>query len=554
MYKLGSTPTWNDTVTITPLPRTGGVSYTRRCFWLAWLFGIIGCVLAILVFVYYGAFCLGFSTDYQQSPPPNNSFALLLIALGIVWVRPMKHSPAAVIFSLLAAFISALKPVLIALNVLVAPVAVTNLIMVCLLAGALCALGLRRLVEAQIIATVAATYSLVSILTYAFGLLGNERLIGVVITAAFTLSVSIILKTSCRGPMGWLLRSRTINRSIYLEALALAISVLVVISVALCLNLHVGWAPAVVPAVVTVVFVLVVFEAWRIAVRIPMLKASEAAQLPQKKNELVSDIERGLRDGEFFLQYQPQVDLPTNSPIGVEALVRWRHPEYGIVPPGRFIQIAEESLSIVPLGNFVLEEACMQAASWQGTPLENFTLSVNVSPIQLQMQGFVETVRSILEKSGFPRRQLVLELTESALLRRGAPGFNTLWALHELGIMIAIDDFGTGYSCLAYLCDLPVDYLKIDKSLVDHVPGHTGAETIARTIVGMGRGLGLSVIAEGVERPEQANFLKGIWCSKAQGYLYDKPLDHDALIAWASRWYDGDGDNLSNARANDERS
>ena len=240
--------------------------------------------------------------------------------------------------------------------------------------------------------------------------------------------------------------------------------------------------------------------------------------------------------GELFAAYQPQIDLATGRPTGVEALMRWQHPRRGLVSPIEFIPIAEASGQIVKLGIWILEEACAQAMSWRGSALDNLVVSVNVSVIQLNQPDFAKCVEHVLERTGLPANKLVLEVTETAMLRRGELGFSTLCDLHAAGVRIAIDDFGTGYSCLSYLCDLPCHYLKIDKSFVQDVPGHNGAEAVARAIVALGRSLGLRVIAEGVAKPEQADFLQSIWCDEAQGFLYAHPMRADGTRIWAETW------------------
>jgi EAL domain-containing protein (putative c-di-GMP-specific phosphodiesterase class I) len=245
----------------------------------------------------------------------------------------------------------------------------------------------------------------------------------------------------------------------------------------------------------------------------------------------------GARDrGELFAAYQPQIDLGTGRPTGVEALMRWQHPRRGLVSPVEFIPIAEASGQIVSLGTWILEEACAQAVHWRGSALGNVVTSVNVSVIQLNQPDFAKCVEHVLQRTGLPANKLALEVTETAMLRRGELGFRTLCDLHAAGVRIAIDDFGTGYSCLSYLCDLPCDYLKIDKSFVQDVPGHNGAEAVARAIVALGHSLGLRVIAEGVAKPEQADFLQSIRCDEAQGFLYAHPMTAADTRIWAETW------------------
>jgi EAL domain-containing protein (putative c-di-GMP-specific phosphodiesterase class I) len=257
-----------------------------------------------------------------------------------------------------------------------------------------------------------------------------------------------------------------------------------------------------------------------------------AAQQAALGHELEGACDRG----ELFALYQPQIDLATGRVVGVESLMRWRHPRRGLVSPVEFIPVAEASGQIVKLGNWILEEACAQAMRWRGSVLDDLVVSVNVSVIQLNQKDFAKNVERALQRTGLPANELVLEVTETAMLRRGEPGFTTLSDLHATGVRIAIDDFGTGYSCLSYLCDLPCHYLKIDKSFVQDVPGHNGAEAVARAIVALGRSLGLRVIAEGVAKAEQADFLQSIWCDEAQGFLYARPMTADDTRIWAETW------------------
>jgi EAL domain-containing protein (putative c-di-GMP-specific phosphodiesterase class I) len=216
--------------------------------------------------------------------------------------------------------------------------------------------------------------------------------------------------------------------------------------------------------------------------------------------------------------------------------MRWRHPRRGLVSPVEFIPVAEASGQIVRLGTWILEETCEQAMHWGVGALDNLVVSVNVSVIQLNQPDFVKCVERALQRTGLPANRLVLEVTETAMLRRDEPGFATLQDLRAAGVRIAIDDFGTGYSCLSYLCNLPSDYLKIDKSFVQDIPGHNGAEAVARAVVALGRSLGLRVIAEGVAKPEQAEFLQSIWCDEAQGFLFTHPMTGDDTRTWVEAW------------------
>lgn len=249
---------------------------------------------------------------------------------------------------------------------------------------------------------------------------------------------------------------------------------------------------------------------------------------------LAREIEIGLARREFVLHFQPQIELGTGRIAGIEALVRWQHPHRGLLAPAEFITIAERRGSIVPMGLQILEGACAAARRLGDRGIENLKVAVNVSPVQLRSAGFANDVRLILERTGLPPHRLVLELTETAMIQRGRPGFDTLWTLDACGIKLGIDDFGTGYSCLAYLRDLPVQHLKIDRSFVMDIPDQPEAVTVARSIVGLGLGLGLVVVAEGVETVAQAEFLRGTGCQNAQGYLFARPMVEEDLFDWAS--------------------
>jgi EAL domain-containing protein (putative c-di-GMP-specific phosphodiesterase class I) len=221
--------------------------------------------------------------------------------------------------------------------------------------------------------------------------------------------------------------------------------------------------------------------------------------------------------------YQPIINLPTQQIVGSEALIRWRHPELGYILPGRFIPIVEESGLIVPVGLWVLRQACAQAAAWQATS-PGVYVSVNVAPAQLKEADFVEKVVSALETSQLPARCLTLEIVENCLVERFDATSATLGKLRELGIRIAIDDFGTGYSSLQYLRRLPVDMLKLDRVFIDRLPSSREDAAIVSAVMTMGFGLGLTVVAEGVETAAQADFLTREGCPLAQGFLYSKPL------------------------------
>jgi diguanylate cyclase (GGDEF)-like protein/PAS domain S-box-containing protein len=249
--------------------------------------------------------------------------------------------------------------------------------------------------------------------------------------------------------------------------------------------------------------------------------------------ELTADMRRAALRGEFLLEYQPTVELTTGRPTGFEALIRWRHPQRGIVPPLEFIPLAEETGLVVPIGRWALVEACAQAEEWRqrldsGSPV---AMSVNLSARQLQRAGLVEDVACALDGAGFPASSLTLELTESVLVQGGDEALETLHDLKRLGVKLALDDFGTGYSSLSYLRDLPVDIVKIDRSFVDGVDREEDAVAMLRGIVQLATGLGLTIVAEGIERFSQADALRELGCVFGQGFYFWRPLDASAAEA-----------------------
>jgi diguanylate cyclase (GGDEF)-like protein len=231
------------------------------------------------------------------------------------------------------------------------------------------------------------------------------------------------------------------------------------------------------------------------------------------------------------LAFQPQLALRSGRLVGVEALVRWRDPELGQVPPDRFIAVAEDTSQILELGEFVLEEACARAARWRAAGLPLGRVAVNLSPAQFAYQDLVESVARVLRATGLPAEALELEITEGTLMRDRHGATATLEALHALGVGLALDDFGTGYSSLSYLKRFPLDKIKIDRSFVTGLPDDPDDAAIARTIISLGKTLGLKVLAEGVETTAQRDFLLREGCDEAQGYLFARPLTAEQLEA-----------------------
>ena len=236
-----------------------------------------------------------------------------------------------------------------------------------------------------------------------------------------------------------------------------------------------------------------------------------------------------LERGEFVLHYQPLVAVADGRLLGVEALVRWRHPEDGLVAPAHFIPIAEENGLIVPLGEWVLRTACAQMKAWLDRGLPPLSLAVNISPRQFQQDELAGLIRDILKRSDLPPELLELEITEGAIMQQGDQAIATLHALKALGVRLAIDDFGTGYSSLAYLKRFPIDKLKIDRGFVRDIPGDSNDVEIAATIIAMARNLKLEVLAEGVETQAQLAFLREHGCDACQGYLFSRPLPADEI-------------------------
>jgi EAL domain-containing protein (putative c-di-GMP-specific phosphodiesterase class I) len=238
----------------------------------------------------------------------------------------------------------------------------------------------------------------------------------------------------------------------------------------------------------------------------------------------------------MFLVYQPQIELETGQVIGAEVLLRWRHPTQGMIPPQRFIPVAEDSGMILGIGEWALYQACRQAELWRDRGVLDLRISVNVSAVQFRQTDFIDVIQRTLAQSGLPPGQLELELTESVVMQGVEPALEKLRQLAALGVKVAIDDFGTGYSSLSYLRQFTVDRLKIDQSFVHDLPGNTDAEAIAAAIVAMGVSLGFRIIAEGVETKAQAEFLQGILCKEGQGYLYAWPMVASEFEHWVAAW------------------
>ncbi len=247
------------------------------------------------------------------------------------------------------------------------------------------------------------------------------------------------------------------------------------------------------------------------------------------KLTLLEEMRSGIENGEFFLEYQPQYNLVSGFIVGAEALVRWQHPALGRLMPAEFITLAEDSGLIVPLGRWVMHEACRQNKEWQDSGLEPITIGVNVSARQFRDAGLISDVRAALDGTGLQAAFLELELTESLLIQNADQAVRLMDDFRRIGLKLAIDDFGTGYSSLAALKSFPLTRLKIDRSFIRDLELDESDRCIARAIVSLGRELGLSVVAEGVETDKQREFLASCHCETVQGFHFDKPMDAKKL-------------------------
>lgn len=243
----------------------------------------------------------------------------------------------------------------------------------------------------------------------------------------------------------------------------------------------------------------------------------------QHRHKVESELKRAIKDDELVLHYQPQCFKLQPQRFSVEALVRWQHPEMGLLYPDYFIQIAEQSGLIKQLGEWIIHKACEQGKLWLDMDLGINKIAINISAVQIT-RGCYRMIRKALDKTGLPPQHLEIEITESTMVQQSSDVIEELQLIQGAGISIALDDFGTGYSSLSQLQTLPINKLKIDRSFVAQIPGQQSNEIITRTIIAMARSLGLSVLAEGVETREQVDFLTREGCDAFQGYLYSKPL------------------------------
>lgn len=236
------------------------------------------------------------------------------------------------------------------------------------------------------------------------------------------------------------------------------------------------------------------------------------------------NLRRALERNELTLHYQPRINLKTGAIAGAEALLRWTHPDRGLISPAHFIPVAEDCGLIVPIGAWVIREACMQSRAWLDAGLPAITIAVNVSGVQFEREDFLDTLFAILRDTGQDPRLLEVEVTEGVLMEHVARTASVLQALRERGLGVAIDDFGTGYSSLSYLHKLPLDALKIDQSFVREITSESSQTSIVDAIISMGRSLKLRVVAEGIETVEQLRYLQGQHCDEGQGYYFSRPV------------------------------
>ena len=252
---------------------------------------------------------------------------------------------------------------------------------------------------------------------------------------------------------------------------------------------------------------------------------------------LENDLHRALERNELLLYYQPKVEAATRMIKGMEALIRWKHPDRGLIPPMQFIPIAETSGLILPIGEFVIRTVCKQIKTWQEAGYKQMNIALNVSGRQFEKQNLIEIIKAALQDTMISPQCLELEITESIIMRNPEKAIRILTELNALGIGISIDDFGTGYSSLSYLKRLPLNFLKIDQSFVTSLASDPKDQAIVRATIAMARSLNLKTIAEGVETEAQLSFLQEHGCDEIQGYLFSRPLPAEEIPAILAKGY-----------------
>jgi len=265
--------------------------------------------------------------------------------------------------------------------------------------------------------------------------------------------------------------------------------------------------------------------------------AREMNERVESQMMIEAALRRALKNDEFVLHFQPRVSAATGRVVGAEALLRWKHPEWGLVEPARFVPLLEETGLVVPVGAWVLTEACRQAKAWQDAGLPSLRVSVNLSSRQFRSEALFDAVSEALRASNLPPQLLELELTESLLIENVEHAMGVMGKLKAIGTAISIDDFGTGYSSLAYLKRFPIDSLKIDKAFVRDIATSPKDAAIVKTISALARSLGIGLIAEGVEEPWQVGFLRAQNCTEMQGYFFSRALPAEELAAALARVY-----------------
>ena len=254
-----------------------------------------------------------------------------------------------------------------------------------------------------------------------------------------------------------------------------------------------------------------------------------------EKVVLEAQLRRALERGELVVHYQPQVTLPEGRIVAVEALMRWQHPEIGLVPPDKFIPLSEETGLIIPMGEWILKTACEQLVTWRRQGFDIHRVAVNLSGKQIQLDTLPQTVQKVLQQTGCPAYALELEITEGFIMRHPEQSIALLKQIQGLGVELSVDDFGTGHSSLNYLKRLPINRLKIDRSFVWDIGENDNGETLTRTIIAMGHSLNLQITAEGIETDKQRKFLEDLNCNEAQGYLFSKPLPAEEVTKLLQR-------------------
>lgn len=250
---------------------------------------------------------------------------------------------------------------------------------------------------------------------------------------------------------------------------------------------------------------------------------------------LENSLRRAVENNEFITHYQPVVDLVSGEIVGSEALVRWQHPELGVLPPAKFIGVAEDTGLIVDIGDMVMRTACLQTRRWQDEGLGRLRIAVNISARHFQQPNFLKKIGQILDETKLDPQCLELELTETSIMENAESATNLLTEIRKLGVKIAIDDFGTGYSSLSYLKHLPIDTVKLDRSFVNGATTDPDDAALVMAIITLAHNLRLKVIAEGVETAEQLSFLRLLKCDEGQGYLFSKPVPPDVFAASMTR-------------------